>query len=81
MNYCNEIEGFINYSLSNPKNIGGDGIRYTCNMCTNKSLSIQILYNASSTKRIYRKILVLVCVWKTICSLQDHGRKDDWVNF
>jgi len=62
INYCNEIDGFINYSLSNPKNIGGGGIRYTCNMCTNKSLSIQILYNASSTKRIYGEILVLVCV-------------------
>jgi len=23
MDYCNEIEGFINYTLSNPRNIGG----------------------------------------------------------
>jgi hypothetical protein len=36
MNYCNEIEGFINYALSNMKNINRGGIRCLCKMCKNK---------------------------------------------
>ena len=27
MNYCNRVESFINYALSNPRNISGRGIR------------------------------------------------------
>ena len=27
INCCNEIQGFINYILYNPRNISGDGIR------------------------------------------------------
>lgn len=46
-----------------------------------KSLSIHILYNASSIKKIHVKILVLVCIWRIICSLQDHAREDNWANF
>jgi hypothetical protein len=33
MNYCNVIEGFINYVLSNPKSISGGDIRRRCKMC------------------------------------------------
>jgi hypothetical protein len=36
MDYCNWIEGFINYVLSNPRNISGDGIRYPYKGCKNK---------------------------------------------
>jgi hypothetical protein len=52
-----------------------------------KGISFKKIYrsrccnDASFTKRVRREILVLICTWKTICSLQDHGRKDDWVNF
>jgi hypothetical protein len=28
MDYCNGVHGFINYALSNLKNISGDSIRY-----------------------------------------------------
>ena len=28
MKYCNRIKGFINYIVSNPRNISRDGIRY-----------------------------------------------------
>jgi len=38
MNYCNEIEDFINYVLSNLKNIIGGGIRCLCKRCKNKKL-------------------------------------------
>jgi len=36
MNYCNGVEGFINYTLSNSKNISGCGIRCLCKRCKNK---------------------------------------------
>ena len=36
MNYCNEVQGFINYALSNPKNIIGGGIRCPCKRSKNK---------------------------------------------
>jgi len=38
MNYCNEDEGLINYTLSNPKNISGDNIRCPRKMCKNKKI-------------------------------------------
>jgi hypothetical protein len=38
MNYCNVIEGFINYVLSNPKSISGGDIRRRYKMCKNKKL-------------------------------------------
>jgi hypothetical protein len=31
IDYCNKVEGFINYALSSLKNISGDVIRYPCN--------------------------------------------------
>ena len=36
MDYCNEIQGFISYALSNPRNISGGGIRCPCKRCKNK---------------------------------------------
>jgi hypothetical protein len=39
-------------------------------------------YDASFTKKkVHGKILVSICTMRTICSLRDHVRKDDWVNF
>jgi hypothetical protein len=32
-------------------------------------------------KEFIKKILVLVCIWRTICPLQDRGRNDGYVNF
>jgi len=34
--YCNRVEGFIKYTLSNKKNISGCGIRCPCKRCKNK---------------------------------------------
>jgi hypothetical protein len=36
MDYCNEIEGFINYALSNLRNISGSDIGCPCKKCKNK---------------------------------------------
>jgi hypothetical protein len=37
INYCNEIWGFINYTLFNLKNVSGYGIRYPYyKRCKNK---------------------------------------------
>jgi len=36
MDYCNGIQGFINYALSNPRNISEGGIRCPRKMCKNK---------------------------------------------
>jgi len=36
MDYCNEIESFINYALFNLKNISGISIRCSCKRCKNK---------------------------------------------
>jgi len=34
--YCKGVQGFINYTTSNPSNISGDGIRCPCKRCKNK---------------------------------------------
>jgi len=36
MNYCNRVMSFINYALSNLKNISGNGISCLCKRCKNK---------------------------------------------
>ena len=44
MDYCNMVEGFINYTLSNLRNISGGDIRCPCKRCKNKkNFSIQML--------------------------------------
>jgi hypothetical protein len=48
MNYCNGIEGFINYTLSNPINFSGGGIRCSCKKCKNKKISQFKCYNNAS---------------------------------
>jgi hypothetical protein len=39
MDYCNGVEGFINYAQYNLKNISGDSIRCPCKRCKNKMFS------------------------------------------
>ena len=38
IDYYNGVQGFINYTLSNPRNISGGNIRCPCKMCENKKL-------------------------------------------
>jgi len=33
MDYCNGVQGFMNYTISNPRNISEDHIRYPCKRC------------------------------------------------
>jgi hypothetical protein len=50
MDYCNEVQYFINYATSIPRNICGGGIRYPCKRCQNKKflylyvITIHLLY-------------------------------------
>jgi hypothetical protein len=65
MDYCNWIEGFINYVLSNPRNISGDGIRYPYKGCKNKKKNLDpyiITMHLLQKKKVHGKILVLVCI-------------------
>jgi hypothetical protein len=36
MNYCNGVQGFINYTIFIPRNISGGDIRCPCKRCQNK---------------------------------------------
>jgi len=36
MDYCNGVQGFINFSISIPRNFTGGGIRCSCRKCQNK---------------------------------------------
>ena len=36
MDYCNGVQGFINFTTSIPKNFTGGGIRCSCKKCQNK---------------------------------------------
>jgi len=50
MDYCDGIEVFINYALSNPRNTNEDGIRCLCKRCKNKKIYLSRCCNdASST--------------------------------
>jgi len=56
IDYCNEVQSFINYALSNPKNIGGYGIRCPCKRCENKKISQSRCCNDTSfTKKRFIK--------------------------
>ena len=70
MNYCNRVEGFIKYTLSNPKNISEGGIRYPFKRCKNKKfLDLDVVTMYLLQKEFMEKILVLVCIWRTLCFL------------
>jgi hypothetical protein len=63
MDYCNEIESFINYALFNLKNISGISIRYPCKRCKNKKfLNPDIVIMHLLQKKVHEKILMLICL-------------------
>jgi len=53
MNYCNRVQSFINYALSNPRNISGGGIRCLCKMCKKKISLFRCCNDASSTEKVH----------------------------
>jgi hypothetical protein len=82
MDYCNGVQGFINYAPSNPRNISGWGIRCPCKRCKNKKfLNPDVVTMHVLQKKVHGEILMLVCTRRTICSSRYYGRKDGWVNF
>jgi hypothetical protein len=59
MNYYNGVQSFINYSLSNSRNISEGGIRCPYKRCKSKKNSQLRYYNdAFSIKK---------CSWKNTC--------------
>jgi hypothetical protein len=50
MDYYNKIQDFINYALSNPRNISGDRIRYPFKRCK-KKIQSTCCNDASSKKK------------------------------
>ena len=83
MNYCNEIEGFINYALSNPRNISGWGIRCPCKRCKNKKfLNPDVVTMYVLQKKVHGEILILVCTWEPYVPYETMIKKKcGWVNF
>jgi hypothetical protein len=54
MNYYSGVKGFINYALSNLKNISRGNVRYPCKRCNNK----KFLDQAISTMHLLQKRLM-----------------------
>ena len=50
--YCNEVEGFINYKLSNLRNISGGNIKCSCKKYKNKKFWF---YDADVTMHLLQK--------------------------
>jgi hypothetical protein len=62
MNYCSAVKVFINYTLSNPRNISRGSIRCSCKRYKNKKfLDPDVVTMYFFTKKGYVEILVLVC--------------------
>ena len=77
MDYCNGVQGFINYVISNLRNINEGSIRCPCKRCKNKKISRSRCCNdASSTKNVHVGIHVLVYTRRTICLSRDHAKKN-----
>ena len=54
MDYYSGVKGFINYALSNLKNISRGNVRYPCKRCNNK----KFLDQAISTMHLLQKRLM-----------------------
>ena len=78
LDYCNVVHGFINYAISNLRNVSESGIKCPCNRCKNKKfLDSDVVTMYLLQKKIHRAIHVLVCTRINIYSSQDHSRNDD----
>jgi hypothetical protein len=56
MDYCNEVEGFINYVLSNLRNISGGDIECLYKRCKNKKfLNLDVITMHLLQKRFMKK--------------------------
>jgi len=58
MDYCNGVQGLINYTISNPRNISEDGIRCSCKRCKNKMfLDLDVVTMHLLPKRLMEQYL------------------------
>ena len=77
MDYCNEVQGFINYAISNPRNISGGGIRCPCKSSKNKKfLDPDVITMHLLQKRFMAKYL---CQYTHEESYDPHNKR--WTNF
>jgi len=59
MNYCNGVQSFINYILSNPRNISEYDIRCLCKRCKNKKfLNLYVVTMHFLQKSLWRDTCV-----------------------
>jgi len=81
--YCNGFEVFINYLLSNLRNISGDDIRCPCKRCKNKKiLNPDVVMMYLLQKKVHEEILILVCTWEPYVPYKTMIKKKyGWVNF
>ena len=66
MDYCNGVQGFINFATSIPRNFTDGSIRCPCRKCKNLKFMHQDV--AFSNQRVHGGLHVLVCTRRTICS-------------
>ena len=68
IDYCNGVQGFINFTTSISRNFTDGGIRCPCRKCKNLKFSASRCCNdASSNQRVHGGLPVLVCTQRTIC--------------
>ena len=71
MDYCNGVEGFINYVLSIQKILVNAVLDVHVRGVKIKSFSIQMLLQCIIFyKKVCGKIFMLVCTWKTVYSFK-----------
>jgi hypothetical protein len=69
MDYCNRVQGFINFATSIPINFTKGGIRCPCKKCQNKKyLHPNVVMMHLLHKRVYGELPVLVCTRRSIYS-------------
>jgi hypothetical protein len=82
MNYCNEVQGFINFSTSILRNFSGGGIRCLCRKCKNKKyLHLDIVTMHLLHKGFMKDYLCWYAHKELFVRNKSIVRKDGWVNF
>jgi hypothetical protein len=82
MDYCNGVQGFINYTLYNLRNISGGCIRCPCKRYKKKKfIDPDVVTMHLLQKKVHGEIHMLVCTQRAICSSWCHSIEDGWVNF
>ena len=81
MDYCNGVKGFINYVLSIQKILVEAVLNVYVRGVKIKSFSIQMLLQCIFYKKGLRKNIYVGLHMENPIILQNHGRKNDLINF